>query len=79
MLRLNDGRYALIEVKLGASQVEEGAKHLLEMEELIKKYNQTEVQCPLRLPDLKLVITGTQYGYRRGDGVFVIPIGCLKD
>ena len=79
VLRLNDGRYALIEVKLGASQVEEGAKHLLEMEELIKKYNQTEVQCPLRLPDLKLVITGTQYGYRRGDGVFVIPIGCLKD
>ena len=36
-------------------------------------------QCPLRLPDLKLVITGTKYGYRRDDGVFVIPIGCLKD
>ena len=34
---------------------------------------------PLRLPDLKIVITGTEYGYRREDGVFVIPIGCLKD
>ena len=32
-----------------------------------------------RLPDLKIVITGTQYGYRREDGVFVIPLGCLKD
>jgi hypothetical protein len=29
--------------------------------------------------DLKLVITGTEYGYRRDDGVLVIPIGCLKD
>ena len=38
-----------------------------------------EKQMPLRLPDLKIVITGTQYGYRREDGVFVIPIGCLKD
>lgn len=32
-----------------------------------------------RVPDLKIVVTGTQYGYRRDDGVFVIPIGCLKD
>jgi len=31
------------------------------------------------MPDLKKVITGTQYGYRRPDGVFVIPIGCLKN
>ena len=79
VLRLNDGRYALIEFKLGAKQIEEGAKHLLEIERLIDQYNQKEKQCPLRLPDLKIVITGTEYGYRRPDGVFVIPIGCLKD
>ena len=79
VLRLNDGRYALIEFKLGAKQIEEGAKHLLEIERLINQYNQKEKQCPLRLPDLKIVITGTEYGYRRPDGVFVIPIGCLKD
>ena len=79
VLHLNDGRYALIEFKLGAKQIEEGAKHLLEIERLIDQYNQKEKQCPLRLPDLKIVITGTEYGYRRPDGVFVIPIGCLKD
>ena len=79
VLRLNDGRYALIEFKLGAKQIEEGAKHLLEIERLIDQYNQKEKQCPLRLPNLKIVITGTEYGYRRPDGVFVIPIGCLKD
>lgn len=79
VLRLNDGRYALIEFKLGSSEVEIGAKHLIEIEGLIKQYNQKETQCPLRLPDLKIVITGTQYGYKRDDGVFVIPIGCIKD
>ena len=79
VLHLNDGRYALIEFKLGQSEVEEGAKHLCKIESLVKEFNKKEKQCPLRLPDLKLVITGTQYGYRRDDGVFVIPIGCLKD
>ncbi len=36
-------------------------------------------ECPLRLPDLKLVITGTKYGCRRDDGVLVVPIGCLME
>lgn len=49
-----------------------------EIERLIKEYNEKEKQMPLRLPNLKIVITGTEYGYRREDGVFVIPIGCLK-
>ncbi|MBQ0101841.1 MAG: ATP-binding protein [Firmicutes bacterium] len=79
VLHLNDGRYALIEFKLGSSEIDEGAKHLCRIEELIKEYNEKEKQCRLRLPDLKLVVTGTKYGYRRDDGVCVIPIGCLKD
>ena len=78
VLHLADGRYALCEIKLGQNEVDDGAKHLLEIEELVKKHNKDETQVPLRLPDLKIVITGTEYGYRRDDGVFVIPIGCLK-
>ena len=79
VLHLNDGRYALIEFKLGQSEIESGAEHLCEIEKLIKIYNDKEKQCPLRLPDLKLVITATEYGYKREDGVLVIPIGCLKN
>ena len=52
---------------------------LCEIERLIKKHNEEEKQVPLRLPDLKMVITGTEYGYRREDGVLVIPIGCLQN
>ena len=79
VLHLDDGRFALIEIKLGQSQIDEGAKHLNEIESLIKKYNKSEKQNKLRIPDLKIVITGTEYGYKRKDGVLVIPIGCLKD
>ena len=79
VLHLEDGRYALIEFKLGGSQIEDGAKHLLELEDLIKKHNEESKQIKIRMPDLKIVITGTAYGYKRPDGVYIIPIGCLKD
>lgn len=79
VLHLNDGRYALIECKLGTKEIEEGAAHLNEIEALIKRYNEKECQCPLRIPDLKIIITGSPYGYRRPDGVLVIPVGCLRD
>ena len=79
VLHLRDGRYALIEFKLGSSDIEQGAKHLNELENLIKQYNEKEQQVKLRLPDLKIIITGTQYGYKRQDGVLVVPIGCLRD
>lgn len=79
VLHLRDGRYALIEIKLGSAEIEVGAAHLNEIEILIKKFNDKEKQQLIRMPDLKIVITGSQYGYCRPDGVFVIPIGCLRD
>ena len=79
VLHLKDGRYALLEFKLGTKEIDEGAKHLCEIERLINEYNKKEKQCPLKVPDLKIVITGSQYGYKREDGVFVIPISCLKN
>ncbi|MCR5060711.1 MAG: DUF4143 domain-containing protein [Saccharofermentans sp.] len=78
VLHLGDGRYAIIEIKLGSNEVEYGAEHLNEIERLIIKHNEDEPQVPLRVPDLKIVLTGTEYGYRRDDGVLVIPLACLK-
>lgn len=79
VLHLEDGRYALIEVKLGQNEVDKAAEHLCQIENKIKKYNNENPEKAVSLPNLKIIITGTQYGYRRDDGVFVIPIGCLKD
>ena len=79
VLHLDDGRYALIECKLGSREIEDGAKHLLEIKRLIKEANANSNQQKLRLPDLLIVITGGEIAYTRNDGVKVIPIGCLKD
>ena len=79
VLRLADGQYALIEFKLGSSQIEEGAKHLCKISELIDAFNKKENQVPLRKPDLLIVITGTEMAYTRTDGVKVVPIGTLKN
>ena len=78
VLHLKDGRYALIEIKLGSSEIEEGAKHLLEIRQLIREYNKTEKQCPLAEPDLLMVITGGAMGYTRDDGVHIVPISAMK-
>lgn len=79
VLHLDDGRYALIEFKLGSAEIELGAKHLLEVKELVKKYNEKEGQIKLREPDLLMVITGGKMAYRRPDGVLIVPLACLKD
>lgn len=79
VLHLDDGRYALVECKLGSRDIEEGAKHLLEIKRLIRQKNETEKQMPLREPDLLIVLTGGEFAYTREDGVKVIPLGCLKD
>ena len=79
VLHLDDHRYALIECKLGSRDIDEGAKHLLEMQNLIREKNKTETQMPLREPDLLIVLTGGEFAYTREDGVKVIPLGCLRD
>ena len=79
VLHLEDERYALIECKLGSREIEEGAKHLLEIKRLIQENNKTEKQVPLREPDLLIVLTGGNMAYTRTDGVKVIPLACLRD
>ena len=79
VLHLDDGRYALIECKLGSREIDEGAKHLLEIKRLVQEHNKVEKQVPLREPDLLIVLTGGYMAYTRPDGVKVIPLACLKD
>jgi hypothetical protein len=72
IVRLRDGRWAAIEVKLGNKQIEEAAKNLLALKAKIDEDKMGQAS-------FLMVITGGQYAYRRNDGVLVVPIGCLKD
>ena len=79
VLHLNDGRYALIEFKLGSKEIEDGASHLLQIKSLVQDYNKREKQIRLREPGLLIVITGGSMAYARPDGVKIIPLACLRD
>ncbi len=70
VVELRDGRYALMEVKLGAAFVDEGSASLRKLAGKID----TETMGP---PSFCAVIVPGGYAYRRDDGVYVIPISCL--
>ena len=72
IVRLRDGRWAAIEVKLGNKQIEEAAQNLLALKAKIDEERMGQAS-------FLMVITGGQYAYRRNDGVLVVPIGCLKN
>ena len=74
VLHRRNGSYALMEVKLGGEQnIEDGAKSMLSLAENIDTDK-------MPAPSFMAVIVGVgQYAYQRKDGVYVIPIGCLKD
>lgn len=74
VLHLRNGSYGLIEIKLGGEKnIEEGAKNL---KLLASKIDTTKMKAPSFL----MILTGTtKYAIRREDGVYIVPIGCLKD
>lgn len=79
VLHLEDGRYALIECKLGSREIEDAATHLLELKRLVAEFNASNPVQKLREPELLIVLTGGEMAYTREDGVKIVPIGCLRD
>ena len=67
-----DGRWGAIEVKLGSRQIEEAAVNLL------KLANKVDTDKMGR-PSFLMILTGGEFAYQRKDGVWVVPIGCMRD
>ena len=74
VLHRRNGTYALIEVKLGGEKlIEEGVASLNNLSNTIDTDR-------MHKPSFMMVLTAVgQYAYQRKDGIFVVPIGCLKD
>lgn len=74
VIHLRNGKYGLIEIKLGGdSLIEEGAKSLKKLKDCIDT-------TKMNKPSFLMVLTGIgKYAYKREDGVLVIPIGVLKN
>lgn len=73
VIHLRNGRYALVEVELGGQKlIDEGAESL-------KKLSGNIDTSKMPAPSLMMVLTAVgSMAYRRPDGVYVVPIGCLK-
>ena len=74
VIHLRNGSFGLIEIKLGGdTAIEHGAATLKKLASLIDTDK-------MKAPSFLMVLTAVgNYAYRRNDGVYIVPIGCLKD
>jgi predicted AAA+ superfamily ATPase len=68
IIELRDGRWAGVEVKLGENEVDKASSNLLKLAKIHKS----------KKPSFLMILTNTELGYQREDGIYVIPLGCLK-
>lgn len=73
VIHLRNGSYGLIEIKLGGETwIEEAAKTLTALSNIIDTDR-------MKAPAFRMVLTGAgEFAYRRTDGIYVVPVGCLK-
>lgn len=74
VLHLRNGKFGLIEIKLGGDKlIEEGAANLKKLASIIDTSKMGE-------SSFMMILTAVgDYAYRRQDGIFIVPIGCLRD
>lgn len=72
ILKMEDGKWGAIEIKLGSGYIEEAAQNLLKFKNKVDISKSGE-------PTFLMVLSGSNYSYRREDGVYVVSIGSLKN
>lgn len=74
VIHLRNGSYGLIEIKLGGEEaIERGAVTLKTLGNKIDTDR-------MKTPAFSMVLTAVgDYAYRREDGIYVVPVGCLRD
>ena len=74
VIHLKNGRYGLVEIKLGGQKfIEDAAENL---KSLSNKIDTSKMPAP---SFLMIVIGIGEFAYKREDGIFIVPIGCLKN
>ncbi len=73
VIHLRNGKYGLIEIKLGGDKlIEDGVANLLKLRNKIDTTKMNE-------PSFMMVLTAVgKFAYQRKDGVYVAPVSCLK-
>ncbi|MDR1246846.1 MAG: DUF4143 domain-containing protein [Clostridiales Family XIII bacterium] len=72
VVQLKDGRWGAVEVKMGAKEIETAAENLKTLKNKVDDEKMPE-------PSFLMVLTASEFAYRRTDGVYIVPVGCLRD
>ena len=79
VVHMPDGRYGLFECKCGSDFIEDGIKTLDKFVALIEAANAKSEGAKIPLPTIRAVLTDEGYAIRQKNGIFIIPLSCLKD
>lgn len=72
IIQLHDGQWGAIQVKMGSHLFDDAAEKL-------KKFSEKIDTSKMKIPSFLAIISATEYAYQREDGVYVVPIGMMKD
>jgi predicted AAA+ superfamily ATPase len=72
IVQVRDGRWGAVEVKMGAGDIETAAKNLINFKANIDTVRMQE-------PSFLMVLTATETAFQMDNGVWIVPLGCLKD
>jgi len=72
IIQLGDGRWGAVEVRLGAGEVDKACDNLLKLKNVVDTDKMNE-------PSFLMVLTGTEYAFQMKNGIWIVPLGCLKN
>jgi len=72
IIQLADGRWGAAEIKLGAGEVDKACNNLMKLKQVVDTDKMNE-------PSFLMVLTGTEYAFQMKNGVWIVPLGCLKN
>ena len=72
IIQLADGRWGAVEIKLGAGELDKACHNLMKLKQVVDTKKMSE-------PSFLMVLTGTEYAFQMKNGIWVVPLGCLKN
>ena len=72
IIQLNDGRWGAVEVKMGAGDIANAAENLI-------RFNASIDTEKMQAPSFLMILTATETAFQMENGVWVVPLGCLRE
>jgi predicted AAA+ superfamily ATPase len=72
IIQLADGRWGAIEIKLGAGGIDGASDNLMKLKNRVDTGKMNE-------PSFLMILTGTEYAFQMKNGIWIAPLGCLRN